>query len=87
MEVRLHDSVDEFRKIAESLYRRDPVAHTIELTLLQSGPPADSLLMTVWDNSSLRGAALQTPPYPLACSAIHADLVDAVVAELAQNPS
>jgi GNAT superfamily N-acetyltransferase len=85
VEVRLHDTADEFRAIAEPLYRSDPVAHTIELTLLSSGVPDESLLMTVWDNSSVVGAALQTPPYPLACSTIHADLVDAVVAELAQS--
>ena len=34
--MRLHQSVDEFRAIAEPLYRRDPVAHTIELTLLEA---------------------------------------------------
>ena len=31
--MRAHDSIDEFRAIAEPLYRRDPVANTIELTL------------------------------------------------------
>ena len=31
-----HDTVDEFRAIAEPLYRRDPIANTIELTVLQA---------------------------------------------------
>jgi GNAT superfamily N-acetyltransferase len=71
VEARLHHSVDEFRAIAEPLYRRDPVAHTIELTLLRCDSfPDDSLLLTVWDDRAPAGAALQTPPYPLACNGI-----------------
>jgi RimJ/RimL family protein N-acetyltransferase len=85
MEVRFHRSVDEFRTVAEPLYRRDPVAHTIELTVLRSGAlPDDSLLLTVWNASGMTGAAMQTPPYPLACNAIPIDGVDAVVTELAR---
>lgn len=38
MEVRFHRSVDEFRALAQPLYHRDPVVHTIELTLLQTPP-------------------------------------------------
>jgi hypothetical protein len=83
MEVRLHDSVDEFRAVAQPLYRRDPIAHTIELTLLQAGVfPDDSLLLTVWDHDAAVGAALQTPPYPLACNAIPVAALNPVVAEL-----
>jgi RimJ/RimL family protein N-acetyltransferase len=85
MEVRFHASVDEFRAIAEPLYRRDPVAHTIELTVLRAAAlPDDSLLLTVWDTSHVVGAALQTPPYPLACNAIPVDGVDVVISELAR---
>src|SRR5207302_5423476 len=84
MAVRLHDSVDEFREIAEPLYRRDSIANTIELTLLQAGLfPDDSLLLTVWQDGTAVGAALQTPPYPLACNAIPVDTMNAVAAELA----
>ena len=84
VKTRWHDSVDEFREIAEPLYRRDPIAHTIELTLLQAGPfPDDSLLLTVWDDGTPVGAALQTPPYPLTCNAIPMSTVNAVVDELA----
>jgi GNAT superfamily N-acetyltransferase len=85
MEVRFHASVDEFRAIAEPVYRGDPVAHTIELTVLNSLPlPDDSLMLTVWDNSDVIGAALQTPPYPLACNAIRIDCVDAVADAVAR---
>ncbi len=66
--------------IAEPLYRRDPVAHTIELTLLRADSfPDDSLLLTVWDDGTPVGAALQTPPYPLACNGIPVNAMDALV--------
>jgi predicted GNAT family acetyltransferase len=82
--VKLHHFVDEFRAIAEPLYRRDPVVHTIELTLLAAaGFPDDSFLMTVWDGGTAVGAALQTPPYPLACNGIPINAIDSVVADLA----
>jgi GNAT superfamily N-acetyltransferase len=85
MEVQFHGSADEFRALADPVYRRDPVAHTIELTVLRPGAlPDDSLLLTVWNNSDVIGAALQTPPYPLACNAIPVESVDVVVAELAR---
>jgi len=89
MEVRLHHSVDEFRDIAEPLYRRDPVMHTIELTLLRAGTfPDDSTMLTVWNRGSVVGAALQTPPYPLACSGIPADTAPTVASALARlDPS
>lgn len=88
MHVRRHDTVDEFREIAEPLYRRDPIANTVELTLLQAGDvPDDSLLLTVWDNGDMIGAAIQTPPYPLACNALPIDGVAVVAAEVAAiNP-
>jgi hypothetical protein len=66
MEVRFHESAEEFRAVAEPLYRRDPVANTIELTVLRGGTlPEDSRLLTMWNNSDVIGAAMQTPPYPL----------------------
>jgi predicted GNAT family acetyltransferase len=83
--VRLHSSVDEFRAIAEPLYRRDPIVHTIELTLLRAGVfPDDSILLTVWDDGVPVGAALQTPPYPLACNGITAEAMDAVAGKLVE---
>jgi GNAT superfamily N-acetyltransferase len=71
VEIRIHDSADEFREVAEPLYRRDRICNTIELTLLQSGKIGDgALLVSVWDDDVAVGAALQTPPYPLACNGI-----------------
>jgi RimJ/RimL family protein N-acetyltransferase len=83
MDVRLHQSVDEFRAIAEPLYRRDPVAHTIELTLLRADKfPDDSLLLTMWNDGTAVGAALQTPPYPLACNGLPVNAMDAIARKL-----
>jgi predicted GNAT family acetyltransferase len=83
VEVRLHSSVDEFRLIAEPLYRRDAVAHTIELTLLRAGVfPQNSLLLTMRDGHEPVGAALQTPPYPLACNGIPVDRMDTAARRL-----
>ena len=81
--MRLHDSVDEFRVVAERVYGRDPIAHTIELTLLGGdGFGDDTLLLTVWRDAEPVGAAMQTPPYPLVCTGIPRDAVDAVAADL-----
>jgi GNAT superfamily N-acetyltransferase len=85
VDVRIHKSADQFCEIAEPLYRRDSVANTIELTLLRSGRLGDDpLLMTVWDDGVAIGAALQTPPYPLACNGIPAEAHHAVGNELAR---
>jgi RimJ/RimL family protein N-acetyltransferase len=85
MEVRPHESVSEFRAIAEPLYRRDAVANTIELTLLRSDTfPDDSLLVTVWNDGTAVGAALQTPPYPLACNGIPGYATDVVAKALVE---
>jgi GNAT superfamily N-acetyltransferase len=85
MTVRHHDSVDEFRATAEPHYRRDPVAHTVELSLLQSnrvGP--DALLLTVWDDATLVGAAMQTPPMALLVNAIPPGAAVTVAEELSR---
>jgi hypothetical protein len=83
MEVRVHTSADEFRRIAEPLYRGDPVANTIELTLLAGAVlPADTFLMSIWDDGTAVGAVLQTPSYPLACNGIPPSSMNPVVEEL-----
>src|SRR5690349_3765709 len=85
MEVCVHRSVDAFREIAEPLYRRDPARNTIELTLLRSNRWADdALLLTVTDRGVPVGAALQTPPYPLACNGIPTNANDALAVALAR---
>ncbi len=84
--MRVHHSADEFREIAEPLYRRDPVANTIELTMLRSNRFGDdALLVTTWNDGIPVGAALQTPPYPLACNGIPIDAQRTVAIELART--
>ena len=84
VDVRIHEAAERFREIAEPLYRRDPVTNTIELTLLRSARFGDdALFLTVWNDGVAVGAALQTPPYPLACNGIPADAHEAVAKELA----
>jgi GNAT superfamily N-acetyltransferase len=81
----MHKSADEFCDIAEPLYRRDPVGNTIELTLLRANRFGEAaLLLTVWDEGTAVGAALQTPPYPLACNGIPSDAHAIVATELAR---
>lgn len=85
MEVRIHDSADEFCDVAEPLYRRDPVGNTIELTALRAGTVGDNaLLLTVWDDHGPVGAALQVPPYPLACNGLPASVHLMVANKLAR---
>lgn len=82
MHLRLHDDATDFKAAAESFYRRDPVVHTVELTLLRGGPlpgAGDPLLMTVWDSGEVVGAAMQTPPFPLLCNGIPLSTVSCVV--------
>jgi GNAT superfamily N-acetyltransferase len=88
VEVRVHESVDEFRALAEPLYRRDPVGNTIELTVLNANTFGDdALLLTVWNRGLMIGAALQTPPYPLACNGIPTDESQGLAEALARiNP-
>jgi predicted GNAT family acetyltransferase len=58
--------------------------HTIELTLLDGGNfPDDSFLLTVWDDDTPVGAAIQTPPYPLVCTGIPAALAEFVAEVIA----
>ncbi len=88
VQVRTHSSVDEFRQSAEPLYRRDPVGNTIELTLLRANVFGDdALLMTVREAGVVVGAALQTPPYPLACNGLPERVHRSVATQLARiNP-
>lgn len=88
MRIRVHASVDEFRETAAPLYRRDPVGNTIELTLLRSNRFGDdAFLATIWENGAAIGAALQTPPYPLACNGIPESASGALAIELARTRS
>ncbi|QEM46712.1 GNAT family N-acetyltransferase [Mycolicibacterium grossiae] len=82
MQVTSHDAA-RFRALAEPFYRRDPVAHTVELAGLAAPElPADAVLLTVCDGGRVIGAAVRTPPYPLVC-ALPVDAAGAVAAVLA----
>ena len=86
MEVRFHESVEDFRAVAGTVYDRDPVTYTIELTVLRATTlPDDSVLLTVWDGADVVGAAMQTPPYPLACAGLSANGIDCAATSLAQT--
>jgi predicted GNAT family acetyltransferase len=86
VEVRFHQSVDEFRAAAYPLYRRDPVTNTMELTRLRAATfPADSVLLSVVRDSELVGAAIQTPPRPLLCNGLSAAVIDCVTEALVQK--
>ncbi len=83
VDAQFHGSVEEFRAVAEPLYRRAPVLHTLELTLLNGPMPEEHLLVTVHNGGAPVGAAMQTSPYPLICNGIPSGAVEIVVAELA----
>jgi GNAT superfamily N-acetyltransferase len=74
VDARLHDA-DEFIALAAPLYERDPVRHTIELTMLAAGIPHDAVLVTVSDGDEVIGAALQTPPHPLVVNGLDSGTV------------
>ena len=81
----MHRTVEEFRRIAEPLYGRDPVGNTVELTLLRANTfDDDALLLTVSDDGIVVGATLQTPPYPLACNGLPVITHAPIAAELAR---
>lgn len=87
MHVRFHADIADFAAVAEPLYRRDRVLHTVELTWLSgSAAPTDSapLLLSVWDGPEPVGAALQAPPYPLLCTGLPPSSISHVVTEVAR---
>jgi predicted GNAT family acetyltransferase len=85
MEVRLHDSVDDFREAAVDIYRCNPVEATVELMVLR-GHVVDRnpapLLVTVWNGGAAVGAAFQTLHSPLLCAGLPEATVADVVAEI-----
>ncbi len=86
MEVRLHQSVADFRSAAVPVYRADPVTATVELMVLCSRlvdrNPAP-LLVTVWSGGEAVGAAFQTLRSPLLCSGLPESTITPTVAEIA----
>lgn len=85
LEVRLHDTADDFRRVALDVYRRNPVLSTVELMVL-SGRLVDrdpGLFLTVWDGGTAVGAAFQTLHSPLLCSGLGEGTMGAVVSRIA----
>jgi RimJ/RimL family protein N-acetyltransferase len=90
VQVRFHDDVDEFAAVAVPLLQRDPVLHTVELTLLRGGALIAGealLLLTVWEDGVAVGAALQTRPQGLLGTGLTIACVPAVVDALAVERS
>jgi predicted GNAT family acetyltransferase len=86
VQVRTHDSADEFRALAGPVYHRDPIGFTVELAgLAAPALPADAVLLTAWDAGGVVGAAVQTPPYPLACGGLPEGAVAPAVEALAER--
>lgn len=79
MQVREHDDVESFLASARVLYERDPVLHTVELTVLAGGVADDALLLTVHEGTEVVGAAIQTPPYPLVVTGLPDETIDRAV--------
>lgn len=69
MEIRLHRELATFLAVAGPLYRADPIAHTVELTVLEQ-PLGFHTLLTVHRAGAVVGAALRTPPFPVAVSGL-----------------
>ncbi len=73
--TRLHD-IHEFWRQAGPLYTKDPVRHTVALTVLKrvrSGlgdQDAEPILLTVEDQGVIIGAVFCTPPHPYGLSAM-----------------
>jgi GNAT superfamily N-acetyltransferase len=72
MRLRFHPDVGDFAASAGRWYGRSPVNHTVELSLLRGPLPGEQppLLMTVWEDGEVVGAAMQTPPLPLLCGGL-----------------
>ena len=85
MHVRFHPSAADFAAVAAPVYHRDPVLHTVELSLLRGGPlpgRGAPLLVTVWGSAGLVGATMATPPFPLLCNGLPAPAIPVVAGEL-----
>jgi GNAT superfamily N-acetyltransferase len=92
MEARYHDDAAEFWAVAHDLFEAEPAKHTTVLSVAHAvlnAPRPDAaplVLITLHDDSgSLRGAALRTPPWPLALSGISVEDVPFLVGELLEH--
>ncbi|GAA3439476.1 GNAT family N-acetyltransferase [Kutzneria kofuensis] len=89
MEVRFYDDVTDFWAVTKDLYEAEPVRHTTVLSVvhaLSDAPQPDAappVLVSLHDDEgALSGAALCTPPWPLALSGVDVTDVGPFVDEL-----
>ena len=88
-EIRHYDNVAGFWAVTRDLYEAEPARHTTVLSVVHAlldAPQSDAtspVLVSLHGNDgALRGAALWTPPWPLALSGVAVDDVDQLVREL-----
>jgi predicted GNAT family acetyltransferase len=88
-ETRFYDDVAAFWAVTQDLYEAEPAKHTTVLSvihaLLGAAQPdaVPPVLVTLHDTAgALRGAALQTPPWPMALSGLRLDDVSLLAKEL-----
>ncbi|MFC0548392.1 GNAT family N-acetyltransferase [Kutzneria chonburiensis] len=89
-ETRFYDDVADFWAVAQDLYEAEPAKHTTALSVIHAlvdAPQPDAappVFVTLHDDTtgSLLGAALRTPPWPMALSGIRPDGVSLLTKEL-----
>ncbi|MDT5092646.1 MAG: hypothetical protein QOH60_2009 [Mycobacterium sp.] len=83
MEIRLYPTPHAFSEVARSVYHRDPVAFTMELTMLRAPTwPPDRILLSITDDDHVLGAAVQSRDSSLLASGIPPEWADKVVSAL-----
>ncbi|HEX5401393.1 MAG TPA: GNAT family N-acetyltransferase [Pseudonocardiaceae bacterium] len=90
MKVVAHPTISEFWQVAGALFTADPVRNTVALTVLSrlliGGRFSDTppIFLTVHETGTdeVIGAALCTPPFPLAVSGLPVETVDVVADHL-----
>lgn len=89
MEARFYDNADDFWAASRDVFEAEPVKHTTVLSVVHAvlnAPQqnaAPMVLVTLHDYAgSLRGAAMRTPPWPMALSGVQVEDASLLVKEL-----
>ena len=83
METRFYETAADFGPVARSVYRKDPVLFTSELTALRASRRSDpQVLLAVFDDDEM-GAALQMPGDALLVSGLPATMAKTAAVEVA----
>ena len=79
MDVRHHEDPRAFMALAEPFYGKDPLRHTVALTVMVRSltveGPHTPRMATLHDNGNLIGVAFRTPPWPIISSGLPTDPV------------